>query len=248
MKRVLRIALCCTFAVGVGVAQRGGGHGGGGIGHGGGGGFSRGVGGGGFSRGGGIGGGVYRGGIGQSWGRSGYSRGYGGYGYGGYGYRGYYGGYYPYFGFGFGLGSGYWPWYDNYYDYPYSSYPAYSYPSYGYPAYDPSPNVTVISAPPSSPSTVYVERPNPVIHEYDQYGQETNRPTSATNSGPPIYLIAFHDHTIRAATAYWTEGGTLHYVTLEHEQKQVPLGTVDRDLSGQLNRERRVAFSLPASQ
>ena len=254
MKRVLRIALCCTLAVGVGVAQRGGGHGGGGIGHGGGGfsrggfsrgvgmgggGFSRGVGigGGGFSRGVGIGGGVYRGGFGRSWG-------YGGYGYRGYrGYRGYYGGYYPYYGFGFGLGYGYWPYYDNYYDYPY-----YSYPAYSYPAYDPSPNVTVINAPPSAPSTVYVERPNPVIREYDQYGQEINRPTSAANSGPPVYLIAFHDHTIRAATAYWTEGGTLHYVTLEHEQKQVPLGTVDRDLSGQLNRERRVAFSLPASQ
>ena len=40
----------------------------------------------------------------------------------------------------------------------------------------------------------------------------------------------------------------LHYVTLEHEQKQAPLNQVDRDLSVQLNRERRVAFSLPASQ
>jgi hypothetical protein len=48
--------------------------------------------------------------------------------------------------------------------------------------------------------------------------------------------------------AYWAEGGTVHYGTLEHEQKQAPLNTVDRELSGQLNRERRVAFSLPASQ
>jgi len=239
MKLVLRIALCCIFAVTVCVAQRGaGGHGGGGTGHGSGfgGGFSRGGSfGGGFSRGGGFtGGGAYRGGFG--WGRGGYYRGFGGY------WGGYYGGYYPYFGLGYGLG--YWPGYYNYgYDYPY-----YSYPSYSYPAYDPSPNVTVINAPPSAPSTVYVERPNPMIHEYDQYGQDVNRPAPAAHAGPPVYLIAFHDHTIRAATAYWTEGGTLHYVTLEHEQKQVPLGNVDREFSSQLNRERRVSFSLPPAQ
>jgi hypothetical protein len=34
-------------------------------------------------------------------------------------------------------------------------------------------------------------------------------------------------------------------VTLQHEEKQVPLDSVDRGLSLQLNRERRVAFQLP---
>lgn len=62
----------------------------------------------------------------------------------------------------------------------------------------------------------------------------------------PIYLLAFTDHVIRAAAAYWVDGKTLHYLTLEYEQKQGPLETVDRDLSLQLNRERRVPFSLPA--
>src|ERR1017187_5773460 len=144
---------------------------------------------------------------------------------------------------GYGLGYGYSPWYS---DYGYNSYPDYSYP-----VYQSSPNVTVVYAPPApapAPSTVYVERPNPATREYDQYGQQTNRPTSSADSAAPVYLIAFRDHSIRAAAAYWAEGGTLHYVTLEHEQKQAPLNTVDRDLSGQLNRERRIAFSLPASQ
>ena len=74
----------------------------------------------------------------------------------------------------------------------------------------------------------------------------------ARRSSPPpaaattIYLLAFTDHVIRAAEAYWVDGKTLHYITLEHEQKQAPLDTVDRDLSLQLNRERHVAFSLPA--
>jgi hypothetical protein len=246
MKLVLRIALCCILAAGVGVAQRhggGGSIGGGSRGGGGsiGGGFRGGGGsiGGGFRGGGSIGGGFRGGGsIGGAF-RGGGFRG-GGYG----GYGGYYGSYYsPYFYSGYGLGYGYSPWYS---DYGYNSYPDYSYP-----VYQSSPNVTVVYAPPApapAPSTVYVERPNPATREYDQYGQQTNRPTSSADSAAPVYLIAFRDHSIRAAAAYWAEGGTLHYVTLEHEQKQAPLNTVDRDLSGQLNRERRIAFSLPASQ
>ena len=256
MKLVLRIALCCSLAAGAGLAQRragggfsSGGSRGGGIARGGGGGGFNGGGGfrgGGFNGGGGFrgggfnGGGGFRGGgigIGRS---SGFRGGYGGYG----GYYGGYGGYYsPYFYSGYGLGYGYSPWYS---DYGYNSYPDYSYP-----VYQSSPNVTVVYAPPApapAPSTVYVERPNPATREYDQYGQQTNRPTSSADSAAPVYLIAFRDHSIRAAAAYWAEGGTLHYVTLEHEQKQAPLNTVDRDLSGQLNRERRIAFSLPASQ
>src|ERR1017187_3072962 len=230
MKLVLRIALCCSLAVGAGVAQR---RAGGGFSSGGsrGGGIARGGGGGGFTGGGFRGGGI---GVGRS---SGFRGGYGGY-YGGYG--GYYS---PYFYSGYGLGYGYSPWYSDY-GYGYNSYPAYSYP-----AYQPSPNVTVVYPPPApAPSTVYQERPNPLTREYDQYGQQTNRPTSSADSAAPVYLIAFRDRSIRAAAAYWAEGGTLHYVTLEHEQKQAPLNTVDRDLSGQLNRERRIAFSLPASQ
>jgi hypothetical protein len=235
MKLVLRIALCCSLAAGVGVAQRRGGGGSMGGGSRGGGGISRGGSGGSMFRGGGgIGGSVFRGGGGIGIGRPGGFRGYrGGY------YGGFYGGYYsPYFYSGFGLGYGNWPWYDGY---GYNSYPAYSYP-----VYQPSPNVTVVYAPPAAaPATVYVERAGP---QRDEYGQEIQRPRSAPDSDSSIYLIAFRDRSIFAAVAYWAEGGTLHYVTQEHEQKQVPLSTVDRDLSDKLNRERGVAFSLPASR
>ena len=62
-----------------------------------------------------------------------------------------------------------------------------------------------------------------------------------------MYLLAFKDHNIQAASAYWVDNGRLHYVTLQHEQKQASLDTVDRGLSMQLNRERRVQFSLPAA-
>jgi hypothetical protein len=176
--------------------------------------------------------------------------GYGGFGYGG----GFYGGYgYPGYGFGFGLG--YASPYYGYWDDP-SYYSPYSYPSYtsGYasPAqYNTSPNVTVIY--PANPQTqpVYSAPVQPVMRTYDQYGQETQPADSSAgapgsaSSGSPIYLIATKDQAIHAAAAYWVDGRTLHYVTLQHDQRQVPLDSVDRDLSMQLNRERRVAFQLP---
>jgi hypothetical protein len=101
-----------------------------------------------------------------------------------------------------------------------------------------------VIAPPAQQQPIYVERANPVTHEYDQYGQEV-RGGAPASTGPPIYLIAMKDHVIRAAAAYWVEGSILHYVTLEHEAKTVPLEGVDRPLSAQLNRERRVQWSLP---
>jgi len=61
----------------------------------------------------------------------------------------------------------------------------------------------------------------------------------------PTYLIAFKDHTIYAALAYWVEEGTLHYVTNQNTHNQVSLDLVDRELSERLNRERSVDFRLP---
>jgi hypothetical protein len=256
MKLLLQISMCCLLA-GSGMARSGGGGGGGARGgSGGGGGMTRG--GGGFG-GGGFGGGGFGGGGfgGTSFGHGGFGsgdfgrgnvffRGFNGFGRGfGYG-RGYGNGLYgyPYLGLGFGYGD--WPYaYEPYYygDNP-SAYGG------GYASYQTSPNVTVIypqqgyaqtaeAYPPPPP-----ERAHPVTREYDQYGQEI-RP-AGPGGGSSTYLIAFNDHVIRAAVAYWVDGKTLHYVTLEHEEKQASLETVDRSLSLQLNRERQVAFQLPA--
>jgi hypothetical protein len=40
------------------------------------------------------------------------------------------------------------------------------------------------------------------------------------------------------------EGGTLRYVTLQHEERTVPIASIDRTLTNQLNRERRVNLNL----
>ncbi len=60
-----------------------------------------------------------------------------------------------------------------------------------------------------------------------------------------IYLIAFKDHTILPALAYWIEGDTLNYITQQGTPNRISLTLVDRDFSLQLNRERQVDFNLP---
>jgi hypothetical protein len=261
MRILASIALCCLLAAGA-MAQRGGGRVGGGGGfHGsiGGGGFRGSMGGSGFRGSGGalgggfhgpIGGGFFRGGV-----RPGFRGGPGGGFRGGFG-GGFRGGFpWPYaFGYGYGYGypgygfGSYWP-----YDYGYSPYVSaypyigggYSYPAYssGYSddpgaygaSYNAAPNITVIYPPPETPA-------QSSMHTYDEYGQEVG--PAASNSSP-IYLIAMKDHTIYAASSYSVEGSTIHYVNLQHEQKQAPLDHVDREFSAQLNRERRVNFQLP---
>jgi hypothetical protein len=60
-----------------------------------------------------------------------------------------------------------------------------------------------------------------------------------------IYLIAFKDHTILPALAYWVEDETLNYITSEGTLNHASMTLIDRDFSRQLNRERQVEFSLP---
>jgi len=95
----------------------------------------------------------------------------------------------------------------------------------------------------------------PVIREYSSdanggirvYGpQSSAAETQAPAAGEsPTFLIAFKDHTIYNAIAYWVEGETLHYVTNQNTHNQVSLDLVDRELSDRLNRERQVDFRLP---
>jgi hypothetical protein len=243
MRRILPVVIGCVLLVIPGFAQRGGHAGGGGGGMRGGSGFS----GGGMRGGGGVrsggsfrGGGGYRGGGGFH--RVGGSR-------GGYGFRGYYG-YYP--GFYGGFYDPYlWNYGGDYGDSGYA-YPDYGatdygatdygatdyggYTSYGPPA--PSPQVLIISN--QTPPQPMMVRPPPA-------------PT-VWNSGPnaqakkhedQLFLLAMKDGTIRAVVAYWVDGITVHYVTMDHEQKQTPLSSLDHSLSERLNRERNVTFSLP---
>jgi hypothetical protein len=193
------------------------------------------------------GGGVYHAGYGSAWhgGAWGY---HGGYGYGHYGYR--WGGYYygwPYYYWpgvyaGFGYGWGY-PYYGNGYGDPY---PSYSYPAYSYPAYsDAAPTYA-----PQSPVVVVNEQP-PAYSTSPPRDYRDDRDYQAEDHQPspyrqPVYKIALQDHRIISALAYWVKDGIFHYVTTDHEMKELPISAVDRRFSEQLNRDLGLSFRLPA--
>ena len=131
-----------------------------------------------------------------------------------------------YGGYGYGYGGYYDPFYDSGY----------------YPAEGAGGSNTTVVYPPPSPPVIIAETVHPVIHEYtqpDDYGTP-----AARENQPILYLIAFRDSTIRAATTYWVADGVLHYLDTGHKEKAAPLASVDRDLSAQLNRERHVPFNI----
>jgi hypothetical protein len=121
------------------------------------------------------------------------------------------------------------------------------------------------SAPPSDAASPNPAAPPPVvINQYFGQAQPDQGPPQDASSGsnfhfyqapanseaPPsadttYYLIAFKDHTIYSAVAYYTEGDTLHYFTSGNVHNQVSLSLVDRQLTDQLNRERNVQVRLP---
>lgn len=250
MKLLLPIALLCVMSA---HAQRGGM---GGVRGGMGGGFRGGMGSPGIGRGF-AGGGMNRGFAPPAFrGFGGVNRGFGwnrGIGYN----RGFFGG--ANFGLGLGLGWGGWGWgwnIGNYgcpYSYPCSSYVTYPYVggywpgysdvpvvNYGYNTYRTAQSpVTVVYPPQPTP----LERARPVTREYDEFGQAVQPP--APGNASPIYLFAFQDGVIRAASSYRVDGATLRYVTLDREEKEAAIETLDRALTLQLNRERRVRVQIP---
>jgi hypothetical protein len=66
-------------------------------------------------------------------------------------------------------------------------------------------------------------------------------------SEPNRYLIAFKDHTIYSAVAYWADGDTLHYFTSGNTHNQASVSLIDRELTERLNKELGTDFKLPAA-
>jgi len=98
------------------------------------------------------------------------------------------------------------------------------------------------------------ERATPVIREYNDdtsssgvrvYDAPGREPVESAQDGVDYYLIAFKDHTIFSAFAYWVEGDTLHYVTAQRAHNQASLSLVDRELTAKLNRNHNMQVKLP---
>jgi hypothetical protein len=70
----------------------------------------------------------------------------------------------------------------------------------------------------------------------------------ASTNEPSHYLIAYKDHTIYSAVAYWVDGDTLNYFTSANSHNQVSLSLIDRDLTERLNQESGLEVKLPAAK
>lgn len=127
---------------------------------------------------------------------------------------------------------------------------------YGYPS--------GYAAAPSDPAPVDSPAPQPpvVINQYFGMAPADQQPPSDAGSSnfhyyqapannevapsePSYYLIAFKDHTVYSAVAYYTEGDTLHYFTAGNVHNQASLSLVDRALTEQLNRAHNLDVRLP---
>jgi len=131
-------------------------------------------------------------------------------------------------------------------------------PGNGYAPADQQPNVTIVNPPQQTPQVIInqnfiPEHATPVIREYGDdssdihiYDAPGREPvdTSADQS-TNYYLIAFKDHSIYSAFAYWVEGDTLHYVTPQRVHNQASLSLVDRELTEKLNRNHSMQVKLP---
>lgn len=73
-------------------------------------------------------------------------------------------------------------------------------------------------------------------------------PRPAQDTEPSRYLIAFKDHSIYSAVAYWVDGDTLHYFTSGNTHNQASVSLIDRELTERLNKESGVEVKLPAAK
>lgn len=98
-------------------------------------------------------------------------------------------------------------------------------------------------APPDDDSVhVYSQPSGPYAQQPGQTPQSQNDPQYA--SSEPTYLIAYKDHSVYSALAYWVEDHTLHYVTTGHTHNQADLSLIDLDFTKKLNQDRNAPFTL----
>ncbi len=138
----------------------------------------------------------------------------------------------------------------NYFDSYYGS-------DYSSPAY---PNDSSAFAPPQvgSPQVAAPPAPPVIINQYfgapagayqsapPQESQSSDTQTAA--AGDNYYLIAYKNHSVYTALAYWVEDKTLNYVTAGNTHNQASLDLIDLDLTKTLNQARGVAFSIAVKQ
>jgi len=136
--------------------------------------------------------------------------------------------------------------------------------AYGYPvfvgggyydqsAYAPQqqqPNITIINNPPAVTAPAVVinqnfaapppveDSPTETTHIFQSAPRrELDAAASDPNAvpAPHYFLIAYKDHSVYSALAYWIEDKTMHYVTPQQTHNQASLDLIDVDFTKKLN-------------
>ncbi|HEY3824802.1 MAG TPA: hypothetical protein VGL82_09595 [Bryobacteraceae bacterium] len=148
-------------------------------------------------------------------------------------------------------------WVPDYFDYmdaqsqyasPYGYSAAYGLPP-GAPAYGPPP---VGAQAPQQPVIINQYFSTPPAQQPANSPETNNTATQAPGNpiGTPTnyYLIAYKNHEVYSALAYWVEDKTLHYVTTQNTHNQASLDLIDLALTKSLNEKNEVPFSLAGQQ
>lgn len=124
--------------------------------------------------------------------------------------------------------------------------------SYAAPAPAPPPEQyyqqpTVVYGPPVYPPETAQSRTiiNPNVEQEADGGPAPMQPDDTLSKH---YLIAFNDHTVYAAVAYWIDGDTIHYFTAGNVHNQASVSLIDRALTTRLNKETGMRVVLPAAK
>jgi hypothetical protein len=104
----------------------------------------------------------------------------------------------------------------------------------------------MIEAGPDGEYTTTSQHQTSTVYQPEQRPEELEEP--AKPADPPHYLLAFKDHSIYSAVAYWVDGDTLHYFTAGNTHNQASMSLVDRQLTERLNRELGIDFTLPPAK
>ena len=107
------------------------------------------------------------------------------------------------------------------------------------------PNVTVIY-PPQQAHPVIINMGSQDLPAQGIYEPAPRQQTLEQPAEPDHYLLAFKDHSIYSAVAYWVDGDTVHYFTSGNTHNQASLSLVDRELTERLNKESGREVKLPA--
>jgi hypothetical protein len=114
------------------------------------------------------------------------------------------------------------------------------------PALAPTQQPVIINQYFGAPGPPQANAPEASFRQGNALGNDSN----AQAPGDPIgslqnyYLIAYKNHAVYTALAYWVEDKTLHYVTTQNTHNQASLDLIDLTLTKSLNQHNDVPFSI----